>query len=573
MNRKAQSAMEFIMTYGWVILVILIAIAALAYFGVLDLSRFLPARCSLAPGLGCEDFTVTPDSASIAIRNGLATPVNITSLSIPTCNTTTAAILLKGEVVTLEFSDCDNGDVGDRFNQLMNISFVFETLIHQDQGEVIGIVEPPLFSGGNESDTTAPIISNINPSSGSTVSSTPFTLSAQTQESANCEYSTTSTFAYGSGTDFSVTGSTTHQSTISLSDGDYYYYIKCRDPSGNTNSNANQGSTFFTVNTPTLNLSDYGYYRQITFTEDKGIPRNNPFSFTFAHNNHVQPDCDDVIVVDSSLDEQPSNIISCGSTDVEVAVNVVLSDSQTKTYYVYYGDVDAPTPAYRSSGTEPITGRIVFTGMSISCQCGSGDKSDEVYSAIYQWLLPSGTGAIGCGSGELCNNLDVILPNIYAGTSYTYESDNAATHDLVTAGVRNYDLVITGYRWNAAGDKTQEQYNEYLRLGGHLLFTGNDLSEFTTSFLPTGYNVDIADSDLDFDAFSCATSDSSHPLGDSTFCGNWGYSCQTMNTISGTTSQKYYKVWSTGFTDPTMVVGGLDTPYPLDTTVGTEKTN
>ncbi|MBI1979078.1 MAG: hypothetical protein HYS62_03415, partial [Candidatus Aenigmarchaeota archaeon] len=35
-QRKSQAAMEFLMTYGWAILVVLAAIAALAYFGVLS---------------------------------------------------------------------------------------------------------------------------------------------------------------------------------------------------------------------------------------------------------------------------------------------------------------------------------------------------------------------------------------------------------------------------------------------------------------------------------------------------------------------------------------------------------
>lgn len=42
MKKKAQSALEFLTTYGWAFLVILIMIGALAYFGVLDPNRFLP---------------------------------------------------------------------------------------------------------------------------------------------------------------------------------------------------------------------------------------------------------------------------------------------------------------------------------------------------------------------------------------------------------------------------------------------------------------------------------------------------------------------------------------------------
>ena len=44
--KKAQAALEFLMTYGWAILVVLAAIGALAYFGVLSPSNFLPSKCT-----------------------------------------------------------------------------------------------------------------------------------------------------------------------------------------------------------------------------------------------------------------------------------------------------------------------------------------------------------------------------------------------------------------------------------------------------------------------------------------------------------------------------------------------
>ena len=56
MRKKAQAAMEFLMTYGWAILVVLAAIAALAYFGVLSPDRFLPSKCVFPSGFGCIDF-------------------------------------------------------------------------------------------------------------------------------------------------------------------------------------------------------------------------------------------------------------------------------------------------------------------------------------------------------------------------------------------------------------------------------------------------------------------------------------------------------------------------------------
>jgi hypothetical protein len=53
--KKAQSALEFLTTYGWAFLVILIMIGALAYFGILDPSRFLPDKCVVTTGFGCTE--------------------------------------------------------------------------------------------------------------------------------------------------------------------------------------------------------------------------------------------------------------------------------------------------------------------------------------------------------------------------------------------------------------------------------------------------------------------------------------------------------------------------------------
>lgn len=52
-NKKGQAALEFLMTYGWAILVVLAAIGALAYFGVLNPSNFLPDQCLGSTGFGC----------------------------------------------------------------------------------------------------------------------------------------------------------------------------------------------------------------------------------------------------------------------------------------------------------------------------------------------------------------------------------------------------------------------------------------------------------------------------------------------------------------------------------------
>ncbi len=69
-GRKGQAAMEFLMTYGWAILVVLIVIGALAYFGVLSPSTLLPEKCTFPVSLSCTDFYVTTNTITVLLQNG-----------------------------------------------------------------------------------------------------------------------------------------------------------------------------------------------------------------------------------------------------------------------------------------------------------------------------------------------------------------------------------------------------------------------------------------------------------------------------------------------------------------------
>lgn len=76
--------MEFLMTYGWAILVVLAAVAALAYFGVLSPGKILPERCLAPAGLDCIDratVSATTDVIDLALKNNLGYDINVTGYS------------------------------------------------------------------------------------------------------------------------------------------------------------------------------------------------------------------------------------------------------------------------------------------------------------------------------------------------------------------------------------------------------------------------------------------------------------------------------------------------------------
>lgn len=87
-QKKGQAAMEFLMTYGWALLVVLIAIGALAFFGVLNPSKFLPNSCTVAPGFACTDFaaSATTQSIIVILQNGLGENLNSVKMSLSNSN-------------------------------------------------------------------------------------------------------------------------------------------------------------------------------------------------------------------------------------------------------------------------------------------------------------------------------------------------------------------------------------------------------------------------------------------------------------------------------------------------------
>ena len=92
--KKAQAAMEFLMTYGWAILVVMVVIGSLAYFGILNPSILLPEKCTLQMGLYCKNHLLHQDNkVFLNLENGMGKGIIITQIfvsgDVVDCNITT----------------------------------------------------------------------------------------------------------------------------------------------------------------------------------------------------------------------------------------------------------------------------------------------------------------------------------------------------------------------------------------------------------------------------------------------------------------------------------------------------
>lgn len=114
-NKKSQAAMEFLMTYGWAILVVLAAIAALAYFGVLSPEKFLPEKCLMETGFTCISSKVETGQSTIVLQNGYGRTVTIDQVDIGACSKTFSDTLTSEEQKTFVLTGCSNGVVKEVF--------------------------------------------------------------------------------------------------------------------------------------------------------------------------------------------------------------------------------------------------------------------------------------------------------------------------------------------------------------------------------------------------------------------------------------------------------------------------
>lgn len=110
-NKKAQGALEFLMTYGWAFLVILIMIGALAYFGVLSPTKFLPERCTFGSQFLCKDYLISSDGSSadvtVKLQNNLGQAIYVNN----TLTNSTSLEGFGGCVITI-YDSAGSTDIG-----------------------------------------------------------------------------------------------------------------------------------------------------------------------------------------------------------------------------------------------------------------------------------------------------------------------------------------------------------------------------------------------------------------------------------------------------------------------------
>ncbi len=161
-SKRGQAAMEYLTTYGWAILIIVIVLAALIYMGVFNVMNKVPESCTFDPTLQCSsarlfattvsgkvvlgEITVTPRVNGDIKLCGIEVRTGDTPQDVPdSCFTsTTRPRVQSGNGIRINFP----GTFDFRGSSAMNPPMLF-SIINIDLGPLIEMLKSMTFKDGN----------------------------------------------------------------------------------------------------------------------------------------------------------------------------------------------------------------------------------------------------------------------------------------------------------------------------------------------------------------------------------------------------------------------------------------
>ncbi len=110
-GKQAQAALEFLTTYGWAFVLIMVMIGAITYFGVLNPKKLTPDRCTFSSEILCDDYLLTQNGMQLRMKNSISEPIIVDKV---TASTEAAAV------------DCTSSLIGAPWKpeEIKNVGFV-----------------------------------------------------------------------------------------------------------------------------------------------------------------------------------------------------------------------------------------------------------------------------------------------------------------------------------------------------------------------------------------------------------------------------------------------------------------
>jgi hypothetical protein len=139
--RRGQAATEFLMTYGWAVLMTLVAMGALAYFGIFSPRTFMPDNCDVGVPFGCFEYLAYQDGIALSLRYGGLDMLDRVNISVEGCTSMQKSASLQSGDVVRAYMTCPQS--GDRVKANFNVIYHApdHALDQQTDGRIILLIQ------------------------------------------------------------------------------------------------------------------------------------------------------------------------------------------------------------------------------------------------------------------------------------------------------------------------------------------------------------------------------------------------------------------------------------------------
>ena len=141
--KKAQAAMEYLMVFGFGIAAVLIVVGTLAFFGVINPSKFMPERCVIGAGFRCVDFFIRGTTLMMKVENTLPKDLTIKRLELVSsslaggrCNSDASTLLKPLATTEIQIPGCAFTTTGKNVAKL-NVLYTGGQITHSLGGDII----------------------------------------------------------------------------------------------------------------------------------------------------------------------------------------------------------------------------------------------------------------------------------------------------------------------------------------------------------------------------------------------------------------------------------------------------
>ena len=123
--KKAQSAMEYLMTYGWAILIVIIVAAALFALGVFNPSTYTGRAATGFGELGTPaDWQYSQGNLTIVLKNQVGQAITVSNVTTAQgCYDGTSTPIAAGSTESFSITGCTTKSAGDSYSESVTVTY------------------------------------------------------------------------------------------------------------------------------------------------------------------------------------------------------------------------------------------------------------------------------------------------------------------------------------------------------------------------------------------------------------------------------------------------------------------